>query len=962
MTTSYRVIVVFLAILRLICDNIALQPDAGNGLLTYSRDELLLHRASLWSNIKPAVDLPSELKPRKRGKRGGIRSRVRRRPFRPPLPTVIMANVRSLRNTMDLLHARSRYQKTFKDVCIIALSETWLDESVPDSEVSLDNFTIIRADRTRDSGKRRCGGVCLYINDRWCNNIKVHRKMCTPNLELLTVSLRPFYLPREFPTVVISCVYVVPEANINIAAEMIAEDANAMLAKYPGAPLFILGDFNSCRLDRVLPSLQQYVDIPTRRGNILDLCYGNVSDAFRASSHPPLGRADHNIICLLPLYRQELKRHKPQRHSALQWTEDAITQLQGSLACTDWNIFDGNLNDRASVITDYINFCISSTIPTKIMKIYPSKPWITPQIKQSLKEKHKSFRHKDWAGLEAANRDLRNEVLKAKLDYKNKLETEFSTMNTKQAFQKVKALTGCEPKSTCTVSDPETFTKDLNIFYTRFDNQDFSSECQALLRTLPPPDPEAPDPFTEEEVRRQLSSCKPGKAAGPDGIPARVLKTCAMELTPILHSLFCQSYRTATIPTLWKTATIIPVPKKPRPSELNHYRPIALTSIIMKCLEKLLLNIILPLVTPHLDPLQFAYKAKRGTEDAVACLLHLLLQHLDRTGRQGKEYIFNFARILFVDFSSAFNSLQKHLLIQKLHHLNIPPQLIHLTHNFLTDRLQAVRVGSTTSPMLTINTGVPQGCVLSPFLYILYTNDCISKSPITSYIKYSDDTAILTLLSDDNQSTLDYHNTVSVFTKWCTDNHLQINVNKTKELLISPPSPQPPTIINTQTVETVDTFKYLGITLDNKLSFDQHTTDIQKRSQQRLSAIRKLKGLYVAPHLLLLLYQSIVQPILLYCSTCFFTMLSVTNQVKLTRITNTAAKIIGLPTPNLTDLNNKSISRIAYSIAQDPTHPLNKYFTLLPSGRRYRTLKFNRARFKKSLVPAAIEVLNNRPR
>ena len=150
--------------------------------------------------------------------------------------------------------------------------------------------------------------------------------------------------------------------------------------------------------------------------------------------------------------------------------------------------------------------------------------------------------------------------------------------------------------------------------------------------------------------------------------------------------------------------------------------------------------------------------------------------------------------------------------------------------------------------------------------------------------------------------------------------------------------------------------------MDNKLTFDQHTTDIQKRSQQRLSAIRKLKGLYVAPHLLLLLYQSIIQPILLYCSTCFFTMLSVTNRAKLTRITNTAAKIIGLPTPNLTELNEKSINRLANSIVQDTTHPLHKYITPLPSGRRYRTLKFRRARLGKSLIPAAIAALNSRPR
>lgn len=145
-------------------------------------------------------------------------------------------------------------------------------------------------------------------------------------------------------------------------------------------------------------------------------------------------------------------------------------------------------------------------------------------------------------------------------------------MNTTQAFQKVKTLTGSKPKSTRTVSDPETFTKDLNTFYTRFDNPDFSSKCQALLRALPPPDPEEPAPFTEEEVRRQLGRCKPGKAPGPDDTPARVLKTCAMELSPVLHSLFCQSYQTATIPTLWKTAIIIPVLKKPRPTELQAVR------------------------------------------------------------------------------------------------------------------------------------------------------------------------------------------------------------------------------------------------------------------------------------------------------------------------------------------------------------------------------------------------------
>ena len=180
---------------------------------------------------------------------------------------------------------------------------------------------------------------------------------------------------------------------------------------------------------------------------------------------------------------------------------------------------------------------------------------------------------------------------------------------------------------------------------------------------------------------------------------------------------------------------------------------------------------------------------------------------------------------------------------------------------------------------------------------------------------------------------------------------------------IQPCHPSPLLSSTTTQLKTVDSIKYPRLTIDNKLSFNQHTSDIQKRSHQRLYAIRKLKGLYVAPHLLLLLYKCIVQPILLYCSTCFFNMLTVKNRVILTRVTNIAAKLIGLPTVwALSELNLKAISRIASTIAQDNTHPLNCHLTIMPSGRRYRSLLCRRARYGKSLVPAAIAALNKMPR
>lgn len=113
------------------------------------------------------------------------------------------------------------------------------------------------------------------------------------------------------------------------------------------------------------------------------------------------------------------------------------------------------------------------------------------------------------------------------------MKYEFGNMSTKQAFQKVKILDGCEPKhQVSAITNSESFATELNTFYARFDTQDFSVEGGNQLRALLPLDPDEPVPFTEEDVRRQPSRCHLGKAPGPDGISARVLKTCGLELSP----------------------------------------------------------------------------------------------------------------------------------------------------------------------------------------------------------------------------------------------------------------------------------------------------------------------------------------------------------------------------------------------------------------------------------------------
>ena len=128
------------------------------------------------------------------------------------------------------------------------------------------------------------------------------------------------------------------------------------------------------------------------------------------------------------------------------------------------------------------------------------------------------------------------------------------------------------------------------------------------------------------------------------------------------------------------------------------------------------------LVAPFLDPLQFAYQSKRSCEDAVLVILEKLYSHLEYSCRG------NSARVMFFDFSSAFNTIQPHILVNKLINMNIPPGLIHWIVNYLTNRTQFVKLSPTCrSDLIYSNTGAPQGTVLAPFLFTLYTFDARSS-------------------------------------------------------------------------------------------------------------------------------------------------------------------------------------------------------------------------------------------
>lgn len=193
------------------------------------------------------------------------------------------------------------------------------------------------------------------------------------------------------------------------------------------------------------------------------------------------------------------------------------------------------------------------------------------------------------------------------------------------------------------------------------------------------------------DVEHTLRQIKPNKAPGLDYICGRLLKVCCSRLAGVFRFLFNRSLAEHSIPSIWKSSIICPVAKKSNPSTNNDYRPVALTSLVMKSFEKLVMAQLRADVGAHLDPQQFAYQPHRGVDDAVHTLLHGAIAHLEKP----KSHV----SLVFVDFSSAFNTVLPHLMGCKLLQMDANLHLILWVLSFLTGRDQRVRVN-----------GLPQLC------------------------------------------------------------------------------------------------------------------------------------------------------------------------------------------------------------------------------------------------------------
>ena len=369
---------------------------------------------------------------------------------------------------------------------------------------------------------------------------------------------------------------------------------------------------------------------------------------------------------------------------------------------------------------------------------------------------------------------------------------------------------------------------------------------------------------TQEQVLHLLRNLDTGKANGPDNISARMLKETASSIVPSLTRLFNLSIAKGQLPRLWKTASVVPIPKS---SNNKHspsgYRPISLLPIVSKLLEKHIHSLIVDHLIEHapISDVQWGFQQKKSTVTALLSVTRDWLTSLD----QRKD-----VHCVFFDLKKAFDTVPHRRLMSKLKELHLHPILLTWVHNYLCGREQGVIVNGETSDPVHVISGVPQGSVLGPLLFLIYIDDItsIQLSEGTKLSLYADDMLLYKTISSEYDY-MELQHDINRIHLWSETNKMQFNVSKCKCTLISrkKSSACPALSLNNQTMEVVQSYRYLGVVISSDLSWSPHIQLICKKARKVLGLLYRNFAKYISDSgVILRLYKALVRPHLEYAA------------------------------------------------------------------------------------------------
>ena len=370
--------------------------------------------------------------------------------------------------------------------------------------------------------------------------------------------------------------------------------------------------------------------------------------------------------------------------------------------------------------------------------------------------------------------------------------------------------------------------------------------------------------ITEEYVQKQISSMSVGKATGPDGISVKMLQISSRYITKSLTHIFNLSIRCEHYPKDWKYALVTPIHKGGDKCNTTNYRHISILPIISKILERWVHSVVYSYLDEcNLIPCcQSGLRPLHSTETTLHDLTNTCYQAMERGEMTGT---------VFIDLSKAFDSVNHEIILGKLEQSNMSTSVINWFKSYLYERSQSVTGGGNISKSRPLNTGVPQGSILGPLLFIIYTSDlplCLSVE--CKLFMYADDSTITCSSSNINEIENNLNTALGRIYDWCVRNKLAINANKTKSMLIGSKQKVCNTDLNVSiagsSVVKVNYVKYLGVIIDDSLSWGPHVEYVKKTVSSNLGMLNRIRNC-VPQSSLHSLFVCLVTPYLDYCCT-----------------------------------------------------------------------------------------------
>ena len=365
----------------------------------------------------------------------------------------------------------------------------------------------------------------------------------------------------------------------------------------------------------------------------------------------------------------------------------------------------------------------------------------------------------------------------------------------------------------------------------------------------------------ENHVKKIISDMKPKTSSGFDKISLKLLKTCSSSLAKPITLIINQSLATGIFPDLLKIAKVIPIFKKDNEQLFDNYRPISLLPVISKVFEKVVHIQTFKYFTENLlfYKHQYGFREDHSTELASLELVDRLYKIIDSNSTP---------ITVFLDLSKAFDTINHEILLAKLKYYGLENKELKWFTSYLTNRKQFVDINGTVSDMKSITTGVPQGSILGPLLFLIYIND-LSHATDLLPIVYADDTTVIDSIgsisanSENIDITINTINTkLDTIYQWLCANKLSLNVKKNKYMMFylketTQTQRNLPIKINNQQIDKTTEFKFLGITIDSKLSWKPHIQAISKKISRTCGVLSQLKR-YLPSDILCTIYNSLI--------------------------------------------------------------------------------------------------------